>query len=88
MTDAGLGVGIGPTPHRRQGVRGPGQKEVMDVRDALRRQTRAVIHVLDRQPVCRNFRWNQKLGDASDALAIIVVGLLFVCLAIHAVSNQ
>ena len=88
VTDAGLGVGIGPTPHRRQGVRGPGQKEVMDVRDALRRQTRAVIHVLDRQPVCRNFRWNQKLGDASDALAIIVVGLLFVCLAIHAVSNQ
>ena len=88
VAEADIGVGVGPTPHRRQGMRGPGKKEVMDVRDAFRRQTRAVIHVFDRQPVRRDFRWKRKLGDASDTLAIIGVGLLFECLTIHVVSNQ
>ena len=45
------------------------------MRDALRHQTRAVIHVLDRQPVRRDFRWKRELGDASRTLAVVGVGL-------------
>ena len=88
VADADVGVGAGPTPHRRQGMRGPGQKEVMDVRNAFRRQTRTVIHVSNRQPVRRDYRWKSQLGDASNPLAIIVVGLFFECLAIHRVPDQ
>ena len=37
VAEADVDVGVGPAPHRRQGMRGAGKKEVMEVRDALRR---------------------------------------------------
>ena len=88
VADAEVGVGVGPAPHRRQGLRGPRKKEVVSGTHALRCQPRAVGHVFDGQSVRRNFRWEWKFSNTPDKLAITSVGLLFEFPTVNCVSDQ
>ena len=54
----------------------------------LRQAAQLVVHVFDRQPVRRDFRWKRELGDALDPCEVIGVGRLFECLAIRRVPDQ
>ena len=81
-------AGVGPPPQRRQGVRGPGQEQVVDVREPLRRQPGAVVHLVDGEGVGRHLRRQRQTGDAVEDFQVGVVRHLLVARAVHAVMDQ
>ena len=79
---------VGPPPQRGERMRGAGQEQVVHVREAFRREPRAVVHRVDGKGVGGDLRRQRESGDAVEHLEVGGVGFLLPARAGRGVVDQ